>query len=196
MLVHSSVPILSCIALDVMSLFVPSLLFLQAAMTLSRWLVPQPFAPSSPSYRHERPKQIQPIRRGYGKVLPYGVREQLRVATICLHRQNRHHRFEGVNYDGGGLDISRSFMRFYHFNEPIREESSSASTSAPAPKKNRGRPFQEGATMMTKEEYFRKNKSRGYTDAHYDRYVSKFYGDVHGVSLVGTQQNPLVQVGY
>lgn len=160
---------------------------------LSRWLKQHQDPPtSSSSFLPSQPHSLQSRRsRGYGKVLPYGLRGQLRLATLSLHFHGRQFRFDCVDdYDDNQPPlIPRSHARYYHFHDD-HVDTNLSPTAPPKPKKSHGRPFKEGAIIMTRDEFFRKNKSRGYTDDHYDRYVARFYRDVCGVDLVATLQQP------
>ena len=167
-------------------------------MALSRWLNKHHDPPPTPS---PSPTSQQPVvlhyrqrdrrSRGYGKVLPYGLRAQLRLSTLSLHLHDSHYQFEGVNYsDNKPPPIPETHVRYYHYHDSHDPDDPSLSSAVRPQEKKRshGRPFQEGAKMMTKEEYFRKNKGRGYTNDHYDRYVTKFYRDIHGVTMSNTSQ--------
>ena len=48
--------------------------------------------------------------------------------------------------------------------------------------------------MMSRDQYFKKNKGRNYTDHDYATYCKKFYRDVHGVDLFDNPQQPTREV--
>ena len=100
-------------------------------MYITRWLQPpirsSPSPPPSPSPRpatsittSRRPKDDG--RRGFGKVLPYGMKSQLRKATLCLH----------FNVATSSLRVSTTRITTPHLSLRLMVGSITTMTMAPA----------------------------------------------------------------